>query len=50
MNTRAAPQVILPILLSWSTTAEVDVDGMAVEAVPSCQYPVTFCCCATEGL
>ena len=46
---RAAPKVMLPILLSQPTTSEVDVGGMAVEVEPSHQYVMTFCCCATDG-
>ena len=29
--------------------SEVDVGGIAVEAEPSHQYPITFCCCVTDG-
>ena len=38
-----------PILLCWPTTWEADVGGMAVEVEPSHHYPVTFCCCVTDG-
>jgi len=27
----------------------VDVGGMAVEVEPSHQYPITCCCCVTDG-
>jgi len=30
-------------------TSEADVGGMAVEAEPFHQYPITFCCCVTDG-
>ena len=32
----------------WSMTSEADVGCMTVEAEPSCQYSVTFCCCVTD--
>jgi len=35
ITTRAAPKVMPPLLLCWSTTLEVDVGGVAVEAQPS---------------
>jgi len=47
--TRAALKVMSPILLCWPTTSETDVGGMAVDPEPFCQYPITFCCCATAG-
>jgi len=28
---------------------ETDVGGMAAEAEPSHQYPITCCCCVAEG-
>ena len=31
------------------TTSEVDGGGVAVEVEPSHQYPITFCCCVTDG-
>ena len=46
---RAGPKVMPRILLWWPTTSEVDVGEMAVEVEPSHQYPVTCCCCATDG-
>ena len=46
---RAAPKVMLPILLSQPTTSEVDVGGMAAEVEPSLQYPITFCCMQQMG-
>lgn len=30
-------------------TSQVVVSGMAVEVEPSCQYSITFCCCAMNG-
>jgi len=42
-------KVVPPILLWWSTTIEVDVGGMVVEAEPSYPYSVTFCFCMTDG-
>jgi len=30
-------------------TLEVDTGGMAVENEPSHQYPITLCCCVTDG-
>ena len=29
--------------------SEADVGGMAVQAEPSHQYPIPFCCCVTDG-
>jgi hypothetical protein len=37
-----------PILLCWPTTSEVNVVDMAVEAEPSRQYSIKFCCRATD--
>ena len=45
----AALKIIPPISLSWPTMSEVDVGDMAVEAQPSHQYSVTFCCHVTDG-
>ena len=45
---RAALKTMLAILLYWPMS-EVDVGGMAVEAEPSHQYCITFCCHATGG-
>ena len=45
---RADPKVMPPILLWWLTTSEVEIDVMAVEVEPSCQYSVTCCCCVTH--
>lgn len=42
--TRAAPKVIPPIFICWFTMSDVDVGGTEVEAEPSTQYPITFCC------
>ena len=36
-------------LLCLPSVPQVDVGGMAEGAVPSLQYSVTFCCCATDG-
>ena len=36
-------------LLCWPTISEVDIGGTAVEVEPSQQYPITFCCCVTDG-
>jgi len=47
--TRAAPKVMLPILLYWPTISGMDVGGMAVEVEPSHQYAMTLCCCVTDG-
>ena len=38
-----------PMLLSWPMMSEADVGGMAIEVEPSHQYPITFCCRATDG-
>jgi len=46
---KAAPKVMLPILLCWPMMSETDVGGMTVEVDPSCQYAIIFCCCATDG-
>ena len=47
---RAALEVMPPILLSWPTMSELDVGEMAVEAEPSHQYSITFCCYITDGI
>ena len=46
---RAALKLMPSISLRWLMTSEVDVSDMAVEAEPSRQCPVTFCCHATDG-
>jgi len=46
--TRIAPKLVPPILLCWHTTSKADVGDMAVEVEPSRQYPVKFCCRATD--
>jgi len=46
---RTALKVLPPVLLCWPMMSEVDGGAMAVEAEPSHQYPVTFCCHATDG-
>ena len=40
MNNWVPSNVILPILLSWSVTSEMDVDGRAVEVEPSGPKPI----------
>ena len=45
---RAVPKVMLPILLHWSMTSEVDVGGMAVEVEQSYLYSITFCYCVID--
>ena len=44
---RAALKAMPPILWCWRTISEANVSGMAVEAEPSHQYPITFHCCVT---
>jgi len=46
---RAAPKVMPPISLRCPAVSEVNVGGMAVEAEPSHQYSITFCCHVTDG-
>ena len=46
---RAALKAMLPVLLSWPTTSDADVGGMAVEAEPSQQHSITFYCYVTDG-
>ena len=48
-TTRAALKVMPPILLCWLTMSEVNVGGMAVEAEPSHQYSIIFCCRVTDS-
>ena len=53
-TTKAAPKVMAHwfsdlYLLWWPKTSEADGGGMAVEAESSHQYPVIFCCHATDG-
>ena len=45
----AALKVMSFILLCGPTTSEIDVGGMAVEAEPSLQYSIIFCCHVTDG-
>jgi len=45
----SAPKVMPPISLYWPMESEVDVGGTVVEAEPSQQYLITFCCCVTDG-
>ena len=42
-------KVMSPILFYWLTISEADVGGIAVEIESSHQYPITFCCCMTDG-
>lgn len=46
---RAAPKIMLRILLCWPTMSEVDIDGMAVEAGTSHSYSITLYCHKTDG-
>ena len=46
---KAEPKVMPPILLCWPATSEEDVGGMTAEVEPSQQYPITCCCCVTDG-
>ena len=46
---RAAPKVMVPILLCWSMMSEVDVGDMAVEVEPSHQYPTPCGSHMTDG-
>jgi len=46
---KAAPKVMPHILLCWPAISEVSVGAMAVEAEPSYQYFITFCCHVTDG-
>jgi len=48
-NTKAALNEMPPILLCLPTTSEADGGGAVVEAEPSHQYSVTFCCYVTDG-
>ena len=43
------PKVMLPILLYWLMTSELDVGGMAVGFEHSPQYSIMFCCCVAAG-
>ena len=47
--TGSAPKVMPPIFITLPAIPAVDVGGMAVEAEPSCQNAITFCCCVTQG-
>jgi hypothetical protein len=47
-NMRVAPKFMPTILLCWSMMSEVDVGDMAVEAEPSSQYSIKFCCRAAD--
>ena len=42
-------KVMSPTLLCWPMTSKVDVGVMAAEVERSCQYPITWCCCVTDG-
>ena len=46
---RAAPKVMPTISLCCPITSEADVGGMVVEAKPSHQYSVTYCCRMIDG-
>ena len=46
---RAALKLLPPMLICWPMTSQAGVGGMAMEAEPSHQYFITFCCCATDG-
>jgi len=46
---RAALKVMPPALLCPPTRSLTNVGGMAVEAEPSHQNPITCCCCVTDG-
>ena len=46
---RAASKVMPPFLLRWAIRSEADVGGMAVEAEPSHQHPVTRRCHVADG-
>ena len=46
---RMTPEVMPPILSYRPMTSDVDVGGMAVEAGPSHQYSITFCCHMSDG-
>jgi len=46
---RASPKVMLPVLLCWPMTSNVDVDGTAVEVKPSHQYWITFSCATDDS-
>ena len=45
---RATLKVMPPILFCWTVMLELDGGGMAVEAEPSHQYPIIFCCHAAN--
>ena len=49
VHIRAVPKVMPSILLSWPTTSEIGVGGMAVGDEPSYQYFIAFCCRVTDG-
>ena len=49
---RAAWKIMPPVLLCLPTMSEADGGGMTVEVpsnIPSQQYSITCCCCATDG-
>jgi len=45
---RVASKLMPSVLLCWPTMSEADVNDMAVEVEPSCQYSIKFCCRATD--
>ena len=46
---RAAPKVMLLVLLCVPITSEIDTGSMAVEIEPIHQHSITFCCHVTDG-
>ena len=46
---RAALKVMPPVLWCRPMMSEADTDGMTVEAEPSHQYSVAFCCHVSDG-
>ena len=46
---RAGLKVMPPIFFCWPMTSEAGAGNTAVEAEPSQQYFVMFCCCAKDG-
>ena len=49
VSTKAALNVVPPILLCWPAISEAGVGGMAAEVERSHQYSTTFCCSETGG-
>ena len=46
---RAAPKVMLPLVLCWTVMSQMHVNGVAVEGEPPHQCSIPCCCCATDG-